>query len=298
MGNTKKQGPPNPQKHIMLEVIACCTPGVFMMSYYFGAGVFKNIFFSVFFCCLLESLFQKSFKILKDFSAALTGILLAVSIPPGFPVFYLLIGCIFAIIIAKQLYGGLGHNIFNPALVGYMVLLLSFPQSATWLLDPTWQGVSTEIVDSISQATPLDHLIRQLYSSDLMSLQTNLDIWRNINLSWLLGGLLLVIRKKIILPLMLSYLLGVLFFSFFTSMGISHLLLGATQISAFFIITDPVTAATTPKGQWIYGFFAGLFTVFMRVYSSYPEGAAFAILLMNMMAPFINHVTIQKPFGK
>ena len=299
---------------MMLHVILGCTPAIITSSYFYGIGYIHNILWAILFAVISEGLFiairhykeQHLLILISDnilnYSAILTAILLSLCLPPDFSPSKILIGIIFAIIITKQLYGGLGHNIFNPAMMGFVILLIAYPAAFTNWPAPTDlfsfldNGAST-LADDVSQATPLDPVFNNKHQM--------LYIYYIINFSWLLGGLYLIYRKIINLVLPVSFILGIIITSsilYYINQSItyhplSQLLLGGTMMGAFFIITDPVTASTTLLGRWIYGMLAGVFCILIRQYAGYPDGVAFAILFMNIWVPLINKLTIKDPFG-
>lgn len=210
-----------------------------------------------------------------DGTALITAMLMTIGIPSTAPLWLGIIGIFFAIVVAKQLYGGLGHNLFNPAMVGYAILLISFPQYMT-----DW----TVHFDGISQATPLD--LRQ------SGLGTGLFMWAHYtpimytNIAWLLGGLILTLAKVVDWRIPVAFLSAVWITTGFNA---PDLLLGATMVGAFFIASDPVTAPAHPYGRLIYGALAGALMILIRNYASYPDGLAFAILLSNAATPLIDH---------
>lgn len=212
---------------------------------------------------------------LLDGSAIITAMLIVIGIPSAAPLWIGIVGAFFAIVIAKHLYGGLGHNLFNPAMVGYAILLISFPALMNqWSLS----------FDGISQATPLD-----LHQSGLGSGLVNWTLAAPIgyiNIAWLIGGLLLVYLRIVDWRISLSFLASVWIFSFFE---ISALFLGATFVGAFFIASDPVTAPAHPTGRLVYGALAGALMILIRDHASYPDGLAFAILLSNAATPLIDY---------
>lgn len=300
--------------NMMLHVILACIPAIITSSYFYGSGCIKNIIWAILFAILSEALFiviryyrqQHLLRLVAgnilNYSAILTAILLSLCLPPDFSPFKILIGIIFAIIITKQLYGGLGHNIFNPAMMGFVILLIAYPTAFTHWPAPIdffsfLDYNLNNFADDVSQATPLDPAFNNKYQL--------IYIHYIINLSWLLGGLYLIYRKIINLVLPSAFILGIIIISnilYYTNQSItyhplSQLLLGGTMMGAFFIITDPVTASTTPLGRWIYGLLAGVFCMMIREYAGYPDGVAFAILFMNVWVPLINKLTIKAPFG-
>lgn len=289
---------------IMQIVILSTIPAIAASIYCFGEGVLFNILYSVTFCILLESIILKFrnkniINSILDFSAVLTAVLFAICLPPDFSIYKIFLGCFFAIIIAKHLYGGLGHNIFNPAMVGYLVLLVSFPQDFTnWTIA---NYVNLEhinlLADDISQATPLDPIFNK-----------NNNMLYNfyfINSLWLISGLYLIYKKIVPIALPLGFLLGIFTPAainaiFYTSTynPLQNLFLGATMIAAFYIITDPVTASVTKSGRWIYSLLAGIICYLIREFGGYPDGVGFAIIFMNTWVPLINKLTVSKAYLK
>jgi electron transport complex protein RnfD len=243
------------------------------------------------------------------------------------------IGLFFAIVIAKHLYGGLGYNPFNPAMVGFAVLIVSFPLEMTqWphpefdnlslssLLDSlqiVFNGVeslySTNQWDAITMATPLDDVKTELKTGHYFSeiVQTNRygfvsgSAWEWISLAYLVGGLWLlykgIIHWRIPVSLLLALSLMAVFFSYLSPdlrpSASFHLLSGATMLGAFFIATDPVSASTTPRGQLIYGASIGIFIYIIRTWGNYPDAIAFSVLIMNMSVPMIDYFTQPRVFG-
>ena len=280
---------------------------------------------------------KSPYETLKDNSALLTGILLGLAIPPTLPVWMTFIGTWFAIIFAKQLYGGLGLNPFNPAMVGYVLLLISFPVEMTaWLpsrdlttnqpsllqtlelilFSKTNSGLTVNdfrtLVDGYTMATPLDHVKTEhtlgKMSSEIFPqeiFQVSRNGWGWVNFGFLLGGVYLlwtkVIRWHIPVSLLISIVVtsGVLYMfdSELFSSPWFHLTSGATMLGAFFIATDPVSATTTPKGRLIYGAAIGFLVVIIRIFGGYPEAIAFAVLLLNLATPTIDHYTKPTIYG-
>jgi electron transport complex protein RnfD len=318
----------------MLQVMAALIPGVIALVWQFGPGLLVQIPISLFAALNVEAvvlLLRKRpiLPVLMDGSAAVTAILLAVSLPPLVPWWITVFGILFAIVIGKQLYGGLGYNPFNPAMVGYAVLLVSFPRQMTsWLPPLELVGTSLSYSDSfalifrqgtvvafdgLSQATPLDTLKTQL------GLQTHLDEiqsagvfgglsgkgWQWVNFWYLVGGLWML-RQGVIdwrIPLGFLgglYLLAMFFFLYDSTTfptPLFHWFSGATMLGAFFIATDPVSASTTPRGRLIYGALIGVLVYVIRSWGGYPDGVAFAVLLLNFAAPTIDHYTHPRVYG-
>ena len=328
---------------VMLYVIFALLPGSIIQINYFGFGVLINLILCGLFAVSAEAFVlslrkRPIFPTIKDNSALLSGILLGLAIPPTLPIWMTFIGVWFAIIIAKQLYGGLGLNPFNPAMVGYVLLLISFPVEMTAWLPSSDLSINTpSLVDSIelilfsktsagltvsdfrvladgyTMATPLDYVKTEhtlgKMSSEIFSqsiFQSNLASWQWINLGFLFGGLFLLFISVIRWYIPAAVLIGIVITSsilhgFDTdiySSSIFHLTTGATMLGAFFIATDPVSASTTPKGRIIYGLTIGFLIVIIRTFGGYPEAVAFSVLLLNLAAPTIDHYTKPKVYGE
>jgi electron transport complex protein RnfD len=269
---------------------------------------------------------------LRDNSALLTAWLLALSIPPLAPWWLVVVGTAFAIAIAKHLYGGLGNNLFNPAMVGYAVLIISFPAQMThWVaphglgqielgffdqLEYIFLGVLPHqtTLDAVTMATPLDTLKTHLHLGQPVRQILDMPIYGRFGghggemVAWgfLFGGLYLLAARIISWHIPVAYL-GTLF----VVAGIFHLVdpahyvaplfhwySGAAILGAFFILTDPVSSPTTNKGRLIFAAGAALLTYLIRVYGGFPDGVAFATLLMNICVPLIVLYTQPKVFGK
>ena len=304
---------------VMRQVIYALGLGVGASFYFFGWGVLIQIVLGIVTALASESVFL-SFRglpvkpTIADGSAILTAILLAISIPTMAPWWIIVVGVTFAIIFGKQIYGGLGNNPFNPAMLGYAFLLISYPlQMTTWGSD--YVNIEQSInaifnissVDILTGATKLDEVKMQI---SLGTHIENLDIYSLsqswINAGFLVGGLYLLIRKIIYWQIPTAFILGI-----FATAGLLfliddniylppqlHLMLGASMLGAFFIATDPVSSSTTPKGRLIYGFLIGMLVVIIRVFGGYPDGVAFAVLLINIAVPLIDSYTKPKVFGK
>ena len=304
---------------IMLLVLLAAVPGIAAQLWFFGWGTLVQILLASVSALLAEALVLKLRKqsvaaTLKDNSALLTGLLLAVSIPPLAPWWMVVLGTVFAVIIAKQLYGGLGQNPFNPAMIGYVVLLISFPvQMTSWPV----VGQLTAYTDATTGATPLA-LMKQAIYGDTAALSQIPDaltllIGQNggclgeVSALALLIGLVYMLWKKIITwHIPVSILATVFVFA-----GIMHLadpekyvspvlqlLSGGLMLGAVFMATDYVTSPMSKKGMLIYGVCIGLLTVVIRLFGAYPEGMSFAILIMNAFTPLINTYCKPKRFGE
>lgn len=322
---------------IMLRVLYALIPGVIAYVWFFGWGVLINILFAVVVALACEAVMlavrNRPLKpFLLDGSAVVTAVLLALALPPLAPWWMVLIGTAFAIIIAKQLYGGLGFNPFNPAMVGYVVLLISFPREMTvWLSPEMVSGHSVSLaeslavvftgqwptgltLDAVSAATPLDsiktglsqgHAVGETRTTNPLFGSLGGKGWEWINGMFLLGGLWLIYKKVISwhIPVAVLGTLAVLAGFFYLvdqdtfASPVFHLFSGAALLGAFFIATDPVTASATPRGRIYYGVGIGAFTYIIRTWGGYPDGIAFAVLLMNMAAPLIDYYTQPRTFG-
>ncbi|WP_017365732.1 electron transport complex subunit RsxD [Methylococcus capsulatus] len=328
--------PPASTHRIMQWVLLAMIPGTAAQLWQFGPGVLVNLALAVTTAltaeyAMLRLRARHSRAGLSDWSATLTGALLAVSLPPIAPWWVTVFGTLFAIVIGKQLYGGLGYNPFNPAMVGYAVLLISFPKAMTawlppvditgthWGLSDAWNaivhhtGPDGSSFDAVTMATPLDTLKTQLglgrmadeiQSGPLFGALAGKG-WQWVNLGYLAGGLWLLRRGLIAWQIPTGFLaaLGTWSLVFFLlepqtyPTPLFHLLGGATMLGAFFIATDPVTASTTPKGRLIYGALIGSLVFVIRAWGGYPDGVAFGVLLLNLAAPTIDHYTRPRVYG-
>lgn len=321
---------------VMQQVLIALIPGTLAMAWFFGWGVLVNVMLAVLFAIAFEAAMVAARKrpvgtTLADYSAVVTGWLFALALPPLTPVWVILIGIAFAIIVAKHLYGGLGYNPFNPAMVGYVVVLVSFPREmALWpapemvsevplTLAQTLQTVFTGSLpasidwDTLTRATPLDLMRERLGAGRTVSEVTASPVfgsfsetsWEWIGNFFLLGGLYLLLRRIIHWHIPVAVLLGVAFpagFFWLLDPGAFpspafHVFSGAAILGAFFIATDPVSAATTPLGRVLYGAGIGLLIFIIRTWGGYPDAVAFAVLLMNMVAPTLDYLTRPRIFG-
>ncbi|MGV2929984.1 RnfABCDGE type electron transport complex subunit D [Vreelandella venusta] len=318
-----------PTAQLMRWVIVATAPGLGAMTFYFGLGVISNVLLAALFALGAEALVLKLRRrplqpALRDSSALLTGVLLGASLPPASPCWLIGIGVIAAIVVAKHLYGGLGQNPFNPAMVGYALLLVSFPTYMTlwsppqpFISENLWPQItgtlSAATLDALSGATPLDafkHKGEAVLASEFWASQPlpegTLNAWRNVALAWLAGGLLLIAKRIISWHIPISMLvsmavLATLFYasdpSHFAS-PLFHLTTGATMFGAFFIATDPVSAATSRRGKLFFGAGIGALVMIIRTFGGYPDAVAFAVLLMNLCVPLLDIYTVPRPMGQ
>jgi electron transport complex protein RnfD len=327
--------PGNTLKRLMIQVIIALLPGTLAYAWFFGSGVIINIVLAVLFALVFEAgiLRLRAKPVmphLTDFSAVVAAWLFALCLPMHSPWWLVLVGIGFTMVAGKHLYGGLGFNPFNPAMVGYVVLLISFPREmTTWYLPGSVSGVTLSLADALaysfgnadigqwdalSSATPLDQVktaigqnigISEIRSSPVFG-EFGGKGWEWIAFWWFIGGLWLLLTRTIRWHIPVALLGGVLGMALLFYLvnpetyasPLFHLLSGAVVIGAFFIATDPVTAATTNMGRIVYGLLIGLLIYVIRVWGGYPDGVAFAVLLANMCVPLIDYYTQPRAYGE
>ena len=320
---------------LMLQVIIALIPGTLAYAWYFGPGVLINIALASLFALAFEAGILKLrakpvMPHLADLSAIVSAWLFALCLPMHSPWWLLLVGMAFTMTAGKHLYGGLGFNPFNPAMVGYVVLLISFPREmTTWhlplslieqppgLMDSlaySFGLLDSQSWDAMTAATPLDQLktaagqgipVAEARQAPLFGQWAGKD-WEWIALWWLAGGLWLLFTRTIRWHIPVALITSVLTIAsvFYLidpdvyASPLFHLLSGAVIIGAFFIATDPVTAATTNLGRLIYAAMIGLLIYVIRVWAGYPDGVAFAVLLANMCVPIIDYYTQPRVYGE
>lgn len=282
---------------MMKDVLIALLPvGIFSVYLYnfYSLGI---IVVSIISCCLTELVCQKLMKrkvTIKDLSAVVTGLLLAYTLPPGLPIWMVVLGSIFAIFVGKQVFGGLGHNPFNPALLGRAFLQISWPKEMSTWLSP---------IDCTTTATPLTITKLKLAEIKISYLQLFLGnyagcIGETSKLLLILGFIYLLTRKVITGFTPISYIFTVAIISLiFKQNVLFHILSGGLFLGAIFMATDPVTSPLTSKGKTIFGLGCGILTMFIRLTRSYPEGVCFSILIMNALTPLIDRYTRPKRFG-
>lgn len=273
--------------------------------YFFGMRALTVVIVASIAAILTEAIFQKLRNkpiTVWDGSALVTGMLLALNLPPGIPLWMAVVGSAVAIALGKQIYGGLGSNPFNPALIGRVFLMIAFPvQMTTWInpLDGTTAATS---LDGTSGATPLALMKMQGVSTDYLDLFLgNIGgcIGETSAILIIIGGLYLLYKGYIEWRIPTFYLGTVAVMSLVLGKDpIFNLLSGGLMIGAFFMATDMVTSPISKKGKIIFGIGAGFFTTLIRFYGGYPEGVSFAILLMNAFTPVINRFTVPKIYGE
>lgn len=293
--------------HIMMMVAAALLPATVSGLYNFGWRVLLLTGISVGTCVgteyLYEVLMHKKITI-HDFSAVVTGLLLALNLPPSASWWIPVIGGVFAILIVKQLFGGLGQNIMNPALAARCFLLLSFTGQMTDFTPTKGWG---KIVDTVSGATPLAAL-KSGEHVDLMNMfmgNTTGTIGETSVLALLIGAIFLLIMKVIDLRIPLSYLGSFVIFmisfggrGFDVSFLLAHLCGGGLMLGAWFMATDYVTTPITKSGQILYGILLGILTGLFRVMGASAEGVSYAIIFGNLLIPLIERITVPTAFGK
>ena len=317
---------------MMLQVLLALIPGALAHMWYFGPGFLFNLIVATVFCVggeamMLRARSRNPETALADLSVLVTAALLAFALPSLTPWWVTATGSLFAVVVAKHLYGGLGFNVFNPAMVGYVVVLIAFPMDMNLWVAPrmgdidyidltvlqtlkfTLTGNLPDALtfDAISRATPLDAM-----QSGLRNLNTYAEVranpmmgdfggrgWEWIGNFFAFGGFWLLIKKVIRWQIPAGVFAGLLIpagLMYMIDSGSNaspgfHLFSGATILCAFFIATDPVSAATSPKGRFVYGCGIGLLIFIIRKWGSYADGVAFAVLLMNMATPAIDYLT-------
>ncbi|NQV69962.1 MAG: RnfABCDGE type electron transport complex subunit D [Pseudohongiella sp.] len=346
---------------IMQLVLLALVPGIAMATWFFGFGILINILLAGVTAIALEAailkLRKKDIRLhLGDYSALVSAVLFAIAVPPGSPWWLVIIGIVFALVFAKHMYGGLGQNPFNPAMCGYVLLLLAFPlEMTTWhipneivnsairidslgigditsdqqILSPfSWLGLqqslvltfpfiarnSQQLIDGLAMATPLIEFKMAGHSALLTAWDNGLSWfdresatgWELINIAYLGGGLLLLYKRIISwhIPFSILLTIGVISSLFYAPDSAAiygtpylHLFGSATMIAAFFIATDPVSAATSNRGRIIYGILIGTTIYSIRVWGSYLDSIALAVLFGNFCAPLLDYYCRPRRYG-
>ncbi len=309
-------------KKIMWGVVIALIPAMLVSFWYFGIGALLLTLVSVFTCVVVEFIIQKYMlkepNSIGNGSAVITGILLALNVPSNLPVWMIVVGAIVSIAVAKMTFGGLGKNPFNPALVGRVFMLISFPVDMTsWPLPIVNRTV---LVDAVTGPTSLGVVKEGLAKGDAMTdvmsrVPSYVDmLLGNMGGSFgevsaialILGGLFMLIRKIITWHIPITFIGTVFAFTGLLYLldptqyidPVFHLLAGGLMLGAIFMATDMVTSPMTKTGMVIFGIGCGLLTVLIRVWGAYPEGVSFAILIMNAIVPLINKGFKPKKFGE
>ena len=298
---------------VMFDVVVALIPALLAGTIFFGYRALVVTAVGGLFSGLSEWCWCRILKkpsTIGDFSAVVTGLLLAMNLPVTMPLWMAAIGSIFAIIIVKQFFGGIGHNFMNPALAARAFLLTSWAAAMTTWTEPFTKLSFWSNVDAVTTATPLS-LVKEGATGNMPS-YINMFIGNMAGcigevsaLAILIGAMYLVYRHIISLRIPLTYIATVAVFTFifggrngfFTGDPLLHVLSGGLMLGAFFMATDYVTTPYTKKGQIIFGFGCGLITAVIRLYGGYPEGVSYSILLMNVATPLIDRFTAPKRFG-
>jgi electron transport complex protein RnfD len=331
---------PRSVQAVMGQVLVALVPGIVVHVGFFGPGLLVQIVLASGFALGLEAAMLRLRKrpmkpFLTDYSAVVTAVLFALCIPPLAPWWIAAVAMVFAIVIAKHLYGGLGHNIFNPAMVGYVAVLISFPLDMTqWLLPrhlaewtpgllPSIEAILTGRLvvptmiggmDAVTGATALDTLkngldtgltVREIRQEAVFG-PTGSAGWAWVALAYGVGGLYLLWRRIITwhvpvatlgVAIALTLPLWMLDPAAHAS-PVQHLAAGGFILAAFFIATDPVSGCTSNRGRLVFGLGVAVITLVIRRWGGYPDGIAFAVLLMNMAAPLIDRYTRPRIYGQ
>ncbi|HEX5787969.1 MAG TPA: RnfABCDGE type electron transport complex subunit D [Woeseiaceae bacterium] len=323
---------------IMLQVLAALVPAALAHVYFFGPGLIFNFVIAALFCiggeaAMMNLRGRDPLTALEDMSALVTAALLAFALPSLTPWWVTGTGALFAIVVAKHLYGGLGFNIFNPAMAGYVVILIAFPMHLNLWVAPSMGDIDYEYLtffetlrytltgrlpdlltfDAVSRATPLDAMKSGLNNAWTVAEIKTLPImgdfggrgWEWIGNFIAIGGFWLLLRGIIRWQIPVGVGIGLL-----VPAGIMylmnpdanpspafHLFAGATLLCAFFIATDPVSASTTPRGRVLYGIGIGFLIYAIRKWGAYADGVAFSVLLMNLAVPAIDRITKPRIVG-
>ena len=330
MNNSHYSLKPASVRSVMLRVLLALLPGIAVYVWFFGAAILVQIALASITALIAEAAMLKLrgkpvAMFLGDGSALVTAWLIALTFPPIAPWWVTVVGVLAAIVIAKHLYGGLGQNPFNPAMVAFALMIVAYPQ-----LMSQWPAVGftdfapqlnaifgARQLDAITMATPLDALRTALHTADARAtvagvLGSNATFgnivgkgWEWIAAAYFLGGAYLLQQRIITWHLPAAFLGALLLvsggFSLYDAERFAapsfHIFTGGAMLAAFFIVTDPVSGATTPKGKLIFAAGAALLTWIIRSFGAYPDGIAFAVLLMNIAAPLIDIHTQPPVFG-
>lgn len=294
----------NSTTRIMLDVILAMVPAIVAGVVFFGPSTLLVEAVAVASCVIFEwltRLVMKRANTISDLSAVVTGLLLAFNMPPTIPLWIVVVGSFFAIVIAKQLFGGIGQNFANPAIVGRIVLFISFgTQMTNWVAPMSWM----DSTDAVASVTPLAMGVEYSNTMDLFLGRVGGCIGEISALALLLGGAYLVLRKVInpVIPVVFIGTVFVCTWLFSGDLGnfvtpLNSILAGGVMLGAIFMATDYSTSPTTTTGKLIFAFGCGLITVLIRMFGSYPEGVSFSILIMNLLTPLLDRIGVGKPFG-
>lgn len=298
---------------IMLMVIIALFPSAAAGCMFFGPKAAAVLAVCILSCVVFEALSRKIMKrdqTISDLSAVVTGLLLGMNLPATTPLYIAVIGSFIAIVIIKQLFGGIGQNFANPAIAARIVLMLSFTDSMTKWVVPYWY---TDVVDVKTGATPLtaswmnytesgvSYKMAPFTMGEMLWGETGGCIGETCAIALIAGGIFLIAARIISAATPVAYIGSFALLTFlYTGSTVETLygvLAGGLLIGAFFMATDYATTPVTTKGKIIFGIGCGLMTFIIRNFGSFPEGVSFAILLMNLLTPYIDKLTLTKPFG-
>ncbi|RCX16274.1 electron transport complex protein RnfD [Anaerobacterium chartisolvens] len=303
-------------RKLMLDVIIALTPAAAAAVFFFGLNALLIIIVTVASCMVSEYISTRLMKkpsTISDLSAVVTGMLLAFNLSPSVPLWVAAIGGAFAVVIVKQLFGGLGHNFVNPALAARAFLMASWPVYMTTWQNPAADPISSATyagADAVSSATPLA-MLKMGAAADALPSLTDLFtgnvagcIGETSVLALLIGAAYLLIKRVISIEIPAAFIgtVGVMTWIFggdrlFTGSFLYHIMAGGLIIGAFFMATDYSTSPVTARGRIIMGVGCGLLTSVIRLYGGYPEGVSYSILLMNLVVPLIDRYMVPKSFG-
>lgn len=279
-------------KSIMLDVIIALLPAAVYGTFIFGWRAAVMIAVCVISAVASEYLWNKALKkpnSLDDLTAVLTGLLLALNLPSSLPFWMAALGSVVAILVAKQMFGGLGHNFANPAITARIVLMVSFPAAMTKFYEP----FSTTVTSATPLANGAEYTIKELFFGMHAGVIGETSV-----VLLVVGGIYLILRRVISPIIPLSFIGTVFVFSFILGVNpVSAIFSGGLMLGAFFMATDYVTSPTFKWGKLVFGVGCGIITVVIRRFAALPEGVSYAILVMNLLVPHINSLTTPKPFG-
>jgi Na+-translocating ferredoxin:NAD+ oxidoreductase subunit D len=307
---------PTSVRSVMSRVLLALLPGVMATIWLFGPAVLVQLALASLTALIAEAIALRLrakpvWLFVSDGSALVTAWLIALSIPPIAPAWLVVLGTLFAIVVAKHLYGGLGQNPFNPAMVAFAILIVAYPHAMSqWPatggdFTAHWQAITgARNLDAITMATPLDSARTALHVSNVLPSELP-NPGLLVALAYALGGLYLLAQRLITWHLPTAFIatlalcagLAHLYDPARFADPLFHLLTGGALLGAFFIITDPVSGCTTPRGKLIFGALAAVLVWVIRSFGAYPDGIAFAVLLMNIAAPLIDLLTQPPVFG-
>lgn len=313
---------PRNTKSIMLDVLIALIPAMMASIIFFGIRALVVTAICVLSCVAFEYLSRKLMKrnnTVSDLSAVVTGVLLAFNLPVTIPLWVAIIGSFFAIVIVKQLFGGIGQNFANPAITGRIFLFVSFAVHMTTWVEPFYYLDKTDVVTKSTPLTNISTWLNPFYFLDKTDVVTtatplfNMDNVKTLDLflgnvggclgetsalALLIGGVYLVIRKVISPIIPATYISTVFIFSFILGENpFNQIFAGGLMLGAIFMATDYSTSPVTNKGKFIFAIGCGIVTIAIRLFGNYPEGVSFAILFMNIVCPLIDRYTMTKPFG-